>query len=168
MSQHPLSHIDTEGAAQMVDISPKQATQRRALASGILNAQKTTIEALISDTLPKKEAIATARISGIMAAKKTGDLIPLCHPLGLDWIDITIRPLEETSLLVTAETKIFAKTGVEMEALTAVSITLLTLYDMAKAVDKSMKITNIHILEKEGGKNEFWKAGSDSSSPKDA
>ena len=153
-----LTHIDSDGNAQMVDVGQKTDSQRRALAEGYLIGSADTLDQIMADALPKKEAITTARLAGIMGAKKTADLIPLCHPLGLDQVTVTIERSTDTSLKVLAEATITAKTGVEMEALTAVSVSLLTLYDMAKAIDKCLTLTNIRLLEKDGGKSGSWRA----------
>ena len=147
-----LSHVDEHGRARMVDVGSKPPMRRTAVASGEFVAAPETLDRLTSvdgaEALPKGEALAVARIAGISAAKKTGDLIPLCHPLPLDHAQIDFERITDTRLLVTASASITAKTGIEMEALTAVSVACLTLYDMTKAVDKNLCIENIHLVEK--------------------
>lgn len=147
-----LSHVDEQGRARMVDVGGKPPMRRTAIVSGEFVAVKETLDRLMGDAgadpLPKGEALAVARIAGISAAKKTGDLIPLCHPLPLDHAQIDFERISDTRLRVTASASITAKTGIEMEALTAVSVACLTLYDMTKAVDKNLCIENIHLVEK--------------------
>jgi cyclic pyranopterin phosphate synthase len=150
-----LSHLDKTGKAKMVDVGNKPITRREAIAEGFITLQRSTLQAIADDKLPKGEAFSTARLAGIMAAKRTGDLIPLCHPLGIESVevDFDIPDLHSASdnqikLRIKAIAKIAAKTGVEMEALTAVSVAALTLYDMCKAIDKSMTITGIRLLSK--------------------
>lgn len=142
----------------MVDVSAKDASVRQAIATGTITMQLATLEAIESGNAPKGDVLGTARLAGIMAAKQTATLIPLCHPLPLKKIEVTIEPdtsLPGYRLQSTVKTK--SETGVEMEALTAVSIAALTLYDMAKALEKSMQIGNIELLEKIGGKSGHWK-----------
>lgn len=142
----------------MVDVSAKDASVRQAIATGTITMQLATLEAIESGNAPKGDVLGTARLAGIMAAKQTATLIPLCHPLPLKKIEVTIEPdasLPGYRLQSTVKTK--SETGVEMEALTAVSIAALTLYDMAKALEKSMQIGNIQLLEKIGGKSGHWK-----------
>lgn len=148
-----LTHLDNKGQARMVDISAKNITERVAIASGIIKMQSQTLELIMDGKLPKGDVLATARIAGIMAAKKTSDLIPMCHPLSLSSVELDISPNGDSSLKIIATAKLDGKTGVEMEALTAVSIAALTLYDMAKAVDKSMSIHDIQLEHKSGGKS---------------
>ena len=138
----------------MVDVSAKAETARQAVATGRINVSPEVYEAIIQGTAKKGDVLGTARLAGIMAAKKTADLIPLCHPLPLTGcnVDFTLIPTEY-AVQATATTKITSRTGVEMEALCAVSTALLTIYDMCKALDKSMEITDIHLLEKTGGKS---------------
>ncbi|MEO1394737.1 MAG: cyclic pyranopterin monophosphate synthase MoaC [Cyanobacteria bacterium J06634_5] len=158
-SQSPsLTHLDAQGQAQMVDVSAKDASVRQAIATGTITMQLATLEAIESGNAPKGDVLGTARLAGIMAAKQTATLIPLCHPLPLKKIEVTIEPdasLPGYRIQSTVKTK--SETGVEMEALTAVSIAALTLYDMAKALEKSMQIGNIQLLEKIGGKSGHWK-----------
>lgn len=152
-----LSHLDAQGQAQMVDMSEKAATVRVAIARAQVKMQATTLAAICSGNAPKGDVIGTARIAGIMAAKQTANLIPLCHPLPLHKVEVQITPDPNLpGLVVEATVKIKAETGVEMEALTAVSIAALTLYDMAKALEKGMEIQNIHLVSKSGGKSGEW------------
>ena len=159
MADGKLTHIDQVGEAHMVDVGDKAETARSATAEGFVRMLPETL-ALIRDGNAKKgDVIGTARLAGIMAAKKTSDLIPLCHPLMLTKVSVDIS--EDASLpglRVTATAKLTGKTGVEMEALTAVSVTCLTIYDMAKAADKAMEIGGIRLLEKTGGKSGHYKA----------
>ena len=137
----------------MVDVSPKEPTQRTAVASARVTGRPEVIDGLIAGHLPKGEALGTARIAGIAAAKRTGELIPLCHPLPLEWVNITFARESPETLLIVGKVKTTARTGVEMEALTAVSAAALTLYDMGKAADKSMTIGPIRLERKSGGKS---------------
>ena len=148
-----LSHMSPAGEARMVDVSHKQPTSRRAVASGRLQTRPEVLEALIAGDLPKGEALGTARIAGVLAAKRTGEWIPLCHPLPLDWVQISFARQGPDTLLIVATVKTAARTGVEMEALTAVSAAALTLYDMAKAADKCITIGPIQLERKTGGKS---------------
>ena len=144
-----LTHIDPRGEASMVDVSTKQISRREAIASGEIYLQKQTIRLIQSNRIAKGNVLATARLAGIMAAKKTGDLIPLCHPLPITHCEVTfVFPKSNDRILITGSAKITAQTGVEMETLTAVSIAALTIYDMCKAVDKKMRITNLRLLSK--------------------
>ncbi len=152
-----LTHLDDQGAAHMVDVGAKPATHRVAIASGRITMNAPARVAIADGTVPKGDVIATARIAGIMAAKRTAELIPLCHPLGLDAIAIDFV-LDHQGVVVTATASLTAKTGVEMEAMTAVSIALLTIYDMAKAIDKGMVIDAVRLIEKRGGKSGTWTA----------
>lgn len=149
-----FTHLDNKGNATMVDVSEKKETERFARASGIISMNKTVMEAISSDTVPKGNVLATARIAGIMAAKKTPELIPLCHTLLLSQVSIEFE-LDEEKNQISAEctVKLNGKTGAEMEALTGVSVALLTIYDMCKALDKSMEISQVHLEEKSGGKS---------------
>ncbi len=153
-----LSHIDSHGNAKMVNISEKAVTLRKAVASGKVILSPSTYKMLTDMKVPKGDVLATARIAGIMAAKKVGDLIPLCHPLPLEHIAIEFVLSEDLpGVEIIATASITSKTGVEMEALTAVSMAALTIYDMCKAVEKGIKITDIKLLEKSGGKSGTWK-----------
>ena len=152
-----LTHLDESGAAKMVDVGDKAETVRIATASGCVTMQKQTLELILSGNAAKGDVIGTARLAGIMAAKKTSDLIPLCHPLMLSKVSVDIEPDETLpGLRVSATVKLTGKTGVEMEALTAVSVACLTIYDMAKAADKGMIIGNIAVDSKTGGKSGDW------------
>ncbi len=152
-----LTHLDPQGRARMVDVGDKAETRRVAIAVGAIRMNVATLAALRGGTVPKGDVLAAARIAGIMAAKKTADLIPLCHPLGLDAVTVEFAHLAD-GIEARATASLTARTGVEMEALTAVSIALLTIYDMAKAIDKGMVIHNVRLIEKRGGKSGDWKA----------
>ncbi len=152
-----LTHLDETGAAHMVDVSGKAITAREAVATGRITMSPEAAIAIRDGTALKGDVLAVARVAGIMAAKKTAELIPLCHPLPLTKVAIDLA-VDETGVTATATAATDAKTGVEMEALTAVSVTLLTIYDMAKAIDKAMTITDIRLLTKTGGKSGDWKA----------
>lgn len=152
-----LTHLDDHGAAHMVDVGGKPATDRRAVATGRITMGDAALNAIRDGAVPKGDVLATARIAGIMAAKKTGELIPLCHPLGLDAVSLDFA-MEPDGIRVTATASLTGKTGVEMEAMTAVSLALLTIYDMAKAVDKAMIIEGVRLLSKSGGKSGDWTA----------
>ena len=152
-----LTHLDETGAARMVDVGGKTATVRSATASGHIRMTPATLQAVRDGSGPKGDVLAAARIAGIMAAKRTGDLIPLCHPLALDTVSVEFA-FTDSGVEVTARAALTGKTGVEMEALTATSIALLTIYDMAKALEKGMVIENVRLLEKTGGKSGEWRA----------
>lgn len=152
-----LTHVDSAGNARMVDVGGKAETHRVAVAKGAIRMSAITLTAIAQGNAPKGDVLGTARIAGIMAAKKTGELIPLCHPLGIDAVNIDFE-LVETGVECTATATLTAKTGIEMEALTAVSVALLTVYDMAKALDKGMVIEGIRLIEKRGGKSGIWRA----------
>jgi cyclic pyranopterin phosphate synthase len=149
-----LSHVDDGGAARMVDVSEKSATRRRAVAEGFVVMQAATMEALKQNTGPKGEVLGVARVAGIMAAKKTGELIPLCHPLGVEQVTVDFELLADR-VRITATAVIAAKTGVEMEAYTAVCVAALTVIDMLKAIDPAMRIEGVRLLEKTGGKTDY-------------
>ena len=148
-----LTHLNARGEAHMVDVADKANTKRIAKARGTLTCKAATVEAIFHDGLKKGDALATARIAGIMGAKKTSDIIPLCHPIALSHVSVDIVQKNTTQISIEASAHSTGKTGVEMEALSAVSITALTLYDMAKAIDKNMVISDIMLLEKSGGKS---------------
>ena len=154
-----LIHFDDQGASRMVDVTAKPETERLARASGLVRMQPTTL-ALIKDRgLAKGDVLEVARLAGIMAAKRTSELIPLCHPLALTSVSLEITPDPALpGLVVRAEAKTRGQTGVEMEALTAVSIACLTIYDMVKAVDRGMRIEGVRLIEKRGGKSGVWRA----------
>jgi cyclic pyranopterin phosphate synthase len=155
-----LTHVDEAGAARMVDVSGKQPTARTAVATGWFRTTPGVLELLRRDGLPKGDALATARIAGIMAAKRTSELIPLCHPIGLSGVDIDFE-LTADSVRITAVARTTDRTGVEMEALTAVSIAGLTLHDMVKAVDPSSHVDAVRVERKEGGKSGLWERDHD-------
>jgi cyclic pyranopterin phosphate synthase len=142
-----FTHLDKQGNASMVDVSHKPIQQREAVARGEIRLQPDTLKRIQSNDIAKGNVLATARLAGIMAAKKTGDLIPLCHPLGLSHCELNFD-LGADRITITATARVSAQTGVEMEALTAVSIAALTIYDMCKAIDKQMEITNMRLLSK--------------------
>lgn len=148
-----FTHIDTDGKAKMVDITEKGATVRRAVATGCISMQPETLEKIQKREIEKGAVLETARVAAIMAVKKTHELIPLCHQLLLTGIDVDFQFINETTIEITAVVKTTGKTGVEMEALTGVSIAALTIYDMCKAVDKRMVIGDIKLMEKTGGKS---------------
>lgn len=150
-----LTHLDESGTARMVDVGAKPATARMARAGGIIRMSGAALEAIKAGNAPKGDVLGAARIAAIMAAKKTGELIPLCHPLSLDAVDVDFA-FEEDGVRVTATASLTGKTGVEMEAMTAASIALLTIYDMAKALEKGMVIAEVRLLEKLGGKSGHW------------
>src|SRR6185312_16220880 len=154
-----LTHIDSKGEARMVDVSAKSATERTAVAEGLVVMQRSTLALIERGNAKKGDVLGTARIAGIMAAKRTSDLIPLCHPLALSKVTLDITP--DTKLpgcLVRAAVKVTGPTGVEMEALTAVAVACLTIYDMIKAVERGVRIEGIRLLEKKGGKSGHYRA----------
>ncbi len=149
-----LTHFDDAGAAQMVDVSDKDITQRIATAKGRIVMLPATLAIIVKGTAKKGDVLGVARLAGIMAAKKTADLIPLCHPLPITKVSVELVPdMDKNAVNIVATVKTTGQTGVEMEALTAVSVTALTVYDMVKAVDKSMQITDIRVSLKDGGKS---------------
>ncbi|MCK5749274.1 cyclic pyranopterin monophosphate synthase MoaC [Oricola sp.] len=152
-----LTHLGADGAANMVDVGDKNDTVREAVAEGFVAMTSETLETILAGNAKKGDVIATARIAGIMAAKKTHELIPLCHPLMLSKVSVEIQPDRDLpGLRVQALARLSGKTGVEMEALTAASIACLTIYDMAKAIDKGMEIGPVRLLSKTGGKSGTW------------
>ena len=152
-----LTHLDPTGAAHMVDVGGKSVTQRRAVATGRIAMSRDAAAAIRAGSVKKGDVLAVARVAGIMAAKRTADLIPLCHPLPLTSVSVDLEQ-DDTGITATATATTDAKTGVEMEALTATSVALLTIYDMAKALDKSMVIEHVRLIEKTGGKSGDWRA----------
>lgn len=159
MSRRSLTHLDESGTARMVDVGGKAETERIARAEGSVMMLPATLEAIRGGGAAKGDVIGTARIAGIMAAKRTAELIPLCHALLLTKVEVEVEVDEALpGLRVTSTAKVMARTGVEMEALTAVSIACLTIYDMAKAIDRGMTITGIRLVEKAGGRSGHWKA----------
>jgi cyclic pyranopterin monophosphate synthase len=159
MAEPRLTHLASDGTANMVDVAEKEVTTRTATATGAVIMAPETLDLIRAGQAKKGDVVATARIAGIMAAKRTHELIPLCHPLALTKIAVDIEPDDQLpGLRVTAFAKLDGKTGVEMEALTAVSVACLTIYDMAKAVDRSMTINAVRLLEKTGGRSGDWTA----------
>lgn len=152
-----LTHLDDHGNARMVDVGAKAATARQAVASGRIRMSPSALAAIRSGNAPKGDVLAAARIAGIMAAKKTAELIPLCHPLALDAVTLDFA-FESDAVRATATASLTGKTGIEMEALTAATVALLTVYDMAKALDKAMVIEDVRLLAKRGGKSGDWTA----------
>jgi cyclic pyranopterin phosphate synthase len=152
-----LTHLDARGRARMVDVSAKAISERVAVATATLRMQPATLRRIRSGTIGKGEVLAVARVAGVMGAKRTADLIPLCHPLAVEVAAIDFAPRAAGRLQITATVKVTGKTGVEMEALAAVSAAALTVYDMCKAVDRGMVITDLCLLEKRGGRSGTWK-----------
>ena len=158
MKSADLSHIDAEGIARMVDVSAKPETQRVAVASGGIRMQPATFDLIRRQALPKGDVLTVARIAGIQGAKRTSDLIPLCHQLALRGVDVALTMDEELpGVRASVEVRTVGPTGVEMEAMCAVSIALLTVYDMAKAVDRDMVLTDIRVESKDGGRSGSWR-----------
>ena len=154
-----LTHLDAAGRARMVDVSGKDATARVATARGAILMRPQTLATIVAGTVPKGDVLAAARLAGIMAAKRTAELIPLCHPLALTAVEIELTPDPAGSRIeVAATVRTTGPTGVEMEALTAVSVALLTIYDMCKAADRSMRLTDIRLVHKSGGKSGTYEA----------
>lgn len=154
-SEPRLSHVDDDGAARMVDVAAKAATVRSATASATVRTSAEVIGLIASGGLPKGDALATARIAGILGAKRTSELIPLCHQLALTGVDVDFQ-IADTAVHVIASARTTDRTGVEMEALTAASVAALTVYDMIKAVDPAARLDDIHVMRKEGGKTGVW------------
>src|SRR5438128_8288182 len=155
-----LTHIDRKGEARMVDVSAKPATERVAIAEGRVVMGPATLELIVSGNAKKGDVFGTARLAGIMAAKRTAELIPLCHPLALSKVTLDITPDKKLpGCIVVATVKVTGPTGVEMEALTAVSVACLAIYDMIKAVERAVRIEGIHLVEKIGGKSGHYHAG---------
>lgn len=148
-----LTHFDADGASRMVDVSEKSVTSRAARASGLVRMDPATLVLIADRRLAKGDVLEVARLAGIMAAKRTGDLIPLCHPIGIDSVEISLAPADDRSLRIEATVKVQGRTGVEMEALTAVSVAALTVYDMCKAVDRGMEIDQVRLETKSGGRS---------------
>ena len=154
MSKNELTHIDENGNPSMVDINQKKSTVRVAIATGKIIMKANTLKKILDLQIKKGDVLNIAKLAGIMAAKKTDQLIPLCHSIPLSYVKVDLEPnIEESSVNITAEASLVGKTGVEMEALTAVSIAGLTIYDMCKAIDKEMTLTNIKLIHKSGGKS---------------
>ena len=154
-----LTHISSDGEARMVDVGEKAETAREAVAQGAIRMKPETLALILSGNAAKGDVLGVARVAGIMAAKKTSELIPLCHPLALTKVEVSLTPDEALpGIVVRATARVTGRTGVEMEALTAASVACLTVYDMAKAVDRGMEIVSVRLLEKSGGKSGDWKA----------
>jgi cyclic pyranopterin monophosphate synthase len=153
-----LTHLDEHGTARMVDVGDKPATDRRAVARAVVRMSPRTAATVQAGDAPKGDVLGTARIAGVLAAKRTGELIPLCHPLGLDHVDVDaeVDPAAGTVTL-TAEARVTARTGVEMEAMTAVSVAALTVYDMVKGLERGVEIASVALLEKSGGRSGTWR-----------
>lgn len=152
-----LTHLDEKGRARMVDVGEKSVTRREAVAAGELSMEPATLARILAGDMPKGDVLAVARTAGIMAAKKTSDLIPLCHPLPLDRVEVALDACGDDKLEIKVTVSVTAKTGAEMEALTAVTVAGLTVYDMCKAVDRSMTLDNVRLLEKSGGRSGHYK-----------
>jgi cyclic pyranopterin phosphate synthase len=148
-----LTHFDAGGASRMVDVSAKETTVRTAVASGLVRMAASTLSLILENRVVKGDVFAVARLAGIMAAKRTGDLIPLCHPLGIDGVTVDLEPLDDSTVRIEATVTVRGRTGVEMEALTAVSIAGLTIYDMCKSVDRGIEIDRIRLEAKSGGRS---------------
>jgi cyclic pyranopterin phosphate synthase len=149
-----FTHIDAEGRVRMVDVTSKKATLRAATAQGVVIMQPDTVKKILEQTVKKGNVLETARIAGIMAAKKTSDLIPMCHPLSLTHISVDFIPeTDANAIRIEATVRLIGQTGVEMEALTAVTVAALTIYDMCKSYDRAMEISDVYLLEKSGGKS---------------
>ena len=158
--REPLSHVDSAGKASMVDVGAKALTDRVARARGSITMSRETLGAIQANTLKKGDVLAVARVAGILAAKRTPDLIPLCHPIPLTDVQVELRPDESLpGIIAEATARATWKTGVEMEALTAVTVSLLTIYDMVKSLDRGMKLNDISLLQKSGGKLGDWSRG---------
>ena len=151
-----LTHLDADGRTRMVDVGDKEVSERRARVSGEIRMRPETLRAIVEDRVAKGNVLGTARLAGIMAAKRTGELIPLRHPLGLDFVDITFE-IGQDRIAVEAEARVSARTGVEMEAMTAATVALLTVYDMCKAIDRGMVIGQVRLEEKEGGRSGHYR-----------
>ena len=160
MTKRELTHLDDDGEARMVDVSAKSETERMARAAGSIRMQTETLDAIRTNSLKKGDVLAVARVAGVMAAKRTFELIPLCHPVALTDVQIAIE-LDPAlpGLRVEATTRTFGRTGVEIEAISAVCVTLITVFDMAKAVDRAMVVSDITLLEKSGGKSGHFRRG---------
>src|SRR4051794_12457705 len=152
-----LTHFDETGASRMVDVSGKEVTSRRARASGLVRMQPETLGLILDRRMAKGDVLEVARLAGILAAKRTGELIPLCHPLGLDSVELAFAPVDAGTLRIEAVVKVEARTGVEMEAMTAVTVAALTVYDMCKAVDRGMVVDQVRLEEKSGGRSGHYR-----------
>jgi cyclic pyranopterin phosphate synthase len=153
-----LTHLDEHGRARMVDVGGKEVSARRALARAVVRMSPETAALVAAGNAPKGDVLGTARIAGIQAAKRTGELIPLCHPLPLDHVDVEATvDVDDGTVTLTAEARVTARTGVEMEALTAAAVAALTVYDMVKGVERGVEIASVHLLEKSGGRSGDWR-----------
>jgi cyclic pyranopterin monophosphate synthase len=153
-----LTHVDEHGTARMVDVGDKPATDRRAVARAVVRMSPATAAKVLAGDAPKGDVLGTARIAGILAAKRTGELIPLCHPLGLDHVDLDAEvDAAAGTVTLTAEARVTARTGVEMEAMTAASVAALTVYDMVKALERGVEIASVALVEKSGGRSGTWR-----------
>jgi cyclic pyranopterin phosphate synthase len=153
-----LTHLDEHGRARMVDVGGKEVSARRALARAVVRMSPETAALVAAGNAPKGDVLGTARIAGIQAAKRTGELIPLCHPLSLDHVDVEATvDVDDGAVTLTAEARVTARTGVEMEALTAAAVAALTVYDMVKGVERGVEIASVHLLEKSGGRSGDWR-----------
>jgi cyclic pyranopterin phosphate synthase len=150
-----LTHLDEEGAARMVDVGAKEATARRAVARAVVRMSEETAAAVAAGDAPKGDVLGTARIAGIQAAKRTAELIPLCHPLGLDHVDVAAR-VQDGAVVLEASASVTARTGVEMEAMTAAAVAALTVYDMVKGLERGVRIESVELMEKSGGRSGHW------------
>ena len=160
MTSDALSHLNDQGHARMVDVSDKEVTQREATARGRVVMQPATLALIVEGRMPKGDVLATARIAGIMAAKRTHELIPLCHPLPISGVEVHLMPARDRAAIeIEATVRVTSRTGVEMEALTAVSIAALTVYDMCKAVERGMSIEDVRVTAKSGGRSGDYRAG---------
>lgn len=155
-----LSHVDARGRVKMVDVGEKPVSERTAVAQAVVRMRPSTLRMIQRGHVAKGDVVATARLAGIMAAKRTSELIPLCHPLALDVVTVECTARGRNALLIEARAKVSGRTGVEMEALTAASIAALTIYDMCKAVDRAMTITDVCLIEKRGGRSGTYRRGS--------
>jgi len=155
-----LTHLDEHGTARMVDVGAKPETSRRAVARAVVRMSPATAAKVVTGDAPKGDVLGTARIAGIQAAKRTGELIPLCHPLALDHVDVDAAvDAAAGTVTLTAEARVTARTGVEMEAMTAVSVAALTVYDMVKGLERGVEIAEVALLEKSGGRSGTWRRG---------
>jgi cyclic pyranopterin phosphate synthase len=150
-----LTHLDKDGSARMVDVSEKEVTRRTATARAVVRMSAETAAAVAAGDAPKGDVLGTARIAGIQAAKRTGELIPLCHPLGLDHVDVVAR-VEEDSVVLEATASVAARTGIEMEAMTAAAVAALTVYDMVKGIERGVTIEAVQLMSKCGGRSGDW------------
>ena len=162
-----LTHLDADGTARMVDVGSKPVTRRRAVAQATVRMSPETAATVAAGDAPKGDVLGVARIAGIQAAKRTGELIPLCHPLGLDHVDVdSVVDAAAGTVVITAEAGLEARTGVEMEAMTAAAVAALTVYDMVKGLDKGVAIERVVLLEKSGGRSGTWHRGEDGVGPR--